>query len=192
MEDRAGSYGLSRLGDEKIAMPNADPTAELEALVAKAKATEQEKALDNAKRERFCQEYIVDCNATQAATRAGYSKKTAYSQGQRLLKDVEVGNRIAELQKRAAWETQLTAEYVLTGLMDVYERCMAATPARGRKGEETGKYTFNAHGANKALELLGKHLKLFTEKTEHNIGNSLADALAGLAKESDGQPGALV
>jgi len=39
---------------------------------------------------RFCQEYIIDFNATQAVIRAGYSKKTAYSQGQRLLKNVEI------------------------------------------------------------------------------------------------------
>ena len=39
---------------------------------------------------RFCNEYLVDYNATQAAIRAGYSKKTGYSQGQRLLKNAEV------------------------------------------------------------------------------------------------------
>jgi len=36
------------------------------------------------KQERFCDEYLVDLNATQAAQRAEYSKKTAYSQGQRM------------------------------------------------------------------------------------------------------------
>jgi phage terminase small subunit len=38
----------------------------------------------------FAAEYLVDSNATQAAIRAGYSERTAYSQGSRLLKDVEV------------------------------------------------------------------------------------------------------
>ena len=42
-----------------------------------------------AKQKRFCNEYLIDCNATQAAIRAGYSAKTAYSVGQRLLKNVE-------------------------------------------------------------------------------------------------------
>ena len=42
------------------------------------------------KQKRFCDEYLIDTNATQAAIRAGYSEKTAYSIGQRLLKDVEV------------------------------------------------------------------------------------------------------
>jgi phage terminase small subunit len=51
----------------------------------------------NDKQDRFAVEYTVDCNATQAAIRAGYSGRTAYSQGQRLLKQDEVKNRIAEL-----------------------------------------------------------------------------------------------
>lgn len=50
----------------------------------------------NDKQERFALEYQKDCNATQAAIRAGYSEKTAYSQGQRLLKNVEVQNALRE------------------------------------------------------------------------------------------------
>lgn len=46
------------------------------------------------KQRRFTEEYCVDFNATQAAIRAGYSKRTAYSQGQRLLKHVEIKEAI--------------------------------------------------------------------------------------------------
>ena len=46
------------------------------------------------KRELFCQEYVKDWNQTKAAIRAGYSEKTAYSQGNRMLKFVEVSQRI--------------------------------------------------------------------------------------------------
>ena len=42
----------------------------------------------NEKQKMFCEEYIIDLNATQSAIRAGYSEKTAYSIGQRLLKKV--------------------------------------------------------------------------------------------------------
>lgn len=49
------------------------------------------------RQERFCQEYSKLGNATQSAINAGYSEKTAYSAGQRLLKDVEIKNRIREL-----------------------------------------------------------------------------------------------
>jgi len=48
------------------------------------------------KQKRFCTEYLIDCNATQAAIRAGYSAKTAYSVGQRMLKNVEVKKYIDE------------------------------------------------------------------------------------------------
>ena len=44
----------------------------------------------NDKQRRFVAEYLIDLNATQAAIRAGYSKKTAGSQGQRLLTNVEI------------------------------------------------------------------------------------------------------
>lgn len=50
------------------------------------------------RQERFCQEYSKLGNATQSAINAGYSEKTAYSSGQRLLKDVEIQTRIKELQ----------------------------------------------------------------------------------------------
>lgn len=63
--------------------------------------------------ERFCQEYIIDLNATQAAIRAGYSERTAYSQGQRLLKKVEIQERIQELMKERGERTQITQDKVL-------------------------------------------------------------------------------
>ena len=63
--------------------------------------------------ERFCRAYIVDLNATNAAISAGYSKKTAYSQGARLLKNVEVSARLAQLQKKQTDELDITAKRVL-------------------------------------------------------------------------------
>lgn len=53
------------------------------------------------KRRAFVTEYPKDFNATQAAIRAGFSKKTAYAQGQRLLKNVEVIQALAELAQEA-------------------------------------------------------------------------------------------
>jgi hypothetical protein len=46
------------------------------------------------KQESFVREYAIDMNATQAAIRAGYSEKAAYSQGHRLLKNVEITEAI--------------------------------------------------------------------------------------------------
>lgn len=72
--------------------------------------------LANAKRERFCHEYLIDLNASQAASRTGYSARTAYSQGQRLLKDVEISARIDWLADERAKRMQLSADEVLREL----------------------------------------------------------------------------
>lgn len=51
-----------------------------------------------ARQKRFCEEFIKTGNATQSAKDAGYSEKTAYSTGQRMLKNVEVQSYIHSLQ----------------------------------------------------------------------------------------------
>jgi phage terminase small subunit len=65
------------------------------------------------KRQRFAAEYLLDLNATEAAKRAGYSPKTAYSIGQRLLKDVEVAASVRAAQEARAERTQIKADEVL-------------------------------------------------------------------------------
>ena len=65
---------------------------------------------------RFAMEYPTDYNATRAAIRAGYSKKTAYSQGQRLLKNVEVQKKIKERQKELLDATFVTQERIVSEL----------------------------------------------------------------------------
>lgn len=73
-----------------------------------------------AKQAKFVAEYAVDLNATQAAIRAGYSEKTAYSQGSRLLKDVEVQHALQQVSATAVQQVErnlglgvVTAERVL-------------------------------------------------------------------------------
>lgn len=68
------------------------------------------------KQRRFAAEYLVDLNATQAAIRAGYSKRTAYQQGHRLLKHVEVGRLIQAAGKEREQRTGITADRVLAEL----------------------------------------------------------------------------
>jgi phage terminase small subunit len=67
----------------------------------------------NDKQELFCQEYLIDLNATQAAIRAGYSFATARSQGQRLLTIVDVQARISELNKSRLEATGISQKRVL-------------------------------------------------------------------------------
>lgn len=64
----------------------------------------------NPKQKAFCREYVKDFNSTQAAIRAGYSKKTAYSIGQRLLKKVEVQAEIKRLLAPAEEAAGLSAD----------------------------------------------------------------------------------
>lgn len=65
------------------------------------------------KQEQFCQEYIIDLNATQAAIRAGYSKKSANMQSARLLANDKVRTRTAELKSKRIESTGIDAAYVL-------------------------------------------------------------------------------
>lgn len=67
------------------------------------------------KNQLFIAEYLIDGNATQAAIRAGYSEKTAYSIGARLLKNVEISAAIEAKKK----ERIMQADEVLSRLSDI-------------------------------------------------------------------------
>ncbi len=119
------------------------------------------------KQKRFCIEYLIDCNATQAAIRAGYSAKTAYSIGQRILKNVEVKKYIDEqferLKNDNIADTQEIMEY-LTSVMRGEQKEQIALMVYGKQ-EITEKYV-GAKERLKAAELLGKRYGLFTDKLE--------------------------
>lgn len=126
------------------------------------------------KQSLFVKEYIIDFNASQAAIRAGYSKKTAGAIGHENLNKPDIQAAITGAITARAKRTEITADYVLSSLQNVAERCQQAEPVmvRGEGGvmTESGEYRFDSSGANKSLELLGKHLRLFAEKLE--FGNS--------------------
>ena len=99
----------------------------------------------------FVNEYLIDLNATQAAIRAGYSEKTAYSMGQRLLKKVEVQNALQEAQKRREKRTEVTQDYVIAKLREIAEK--DASDSQDSELKYTNKL--------RAIELLGKHVGAF-------------------------------
>lgn len=130
-----------------------------------------------AKVERFCLEYVVDYNGTQAAIRAGYSEKSAYSQANRLLKNADVLARIRTLQEEQAKRLSLNSDMVVAKIMETYSRCMQAEPVMEWSYEEkaykpTGEYSFDSKGALKALELIGKHIGMFAERHQVEVMDS--------------------
>lgn len=71
------------------------------------------------KQARFCEEYLVDLNATQAALRAGYSLKSAKEIGSQLLGKPLVAARIHELQAQRSQRTEITVDAVLRRWWDM-------------------------------------------------------------------------
>lgn len=116
------------------------------------------------RQECFCREYILDYNGTQAAKRAGYSEKSAYSQAGRLLKNAEILARVRELQHEQVERLSVSADYVVLKLMETREKCMEPVPVLDSNGNQTGEYTFDSKGALRALELLGRHLGMFDDR----------------------------
>lgn len=115
------------------------------------------------KQAMFCKEYIVDLNATQAAIRSGYSEKTANRIGHENLTKLDIQSEIQKLMDKRAKKVEISAEDVLQSILDIRQACIKK--AYDKEGNE--KLT-DATSALKANELIGKHLKLFTDKVEHS------------------------
>lgn len=138
-----------------------------------------------AKQEAFCDEYMIDLNATRAAIRAGYSEDSAKQIASENLSKPDVAERIIELKAERSSRTEITSDYVLSNLKEVAERCMVTVPVMEydhdeKKMVKTGEYKFEHSGANKSLELLGKHLGIFVERKEisgPNGGPILTDSV---------------
>ncbi len=113
------------------------------------------------KQERFVDEYLIDLNATQAAIRAGYSKNRASELGYQLLQKTTVQSAVQKAQKDRSERTEITQDYVIKKL-----KAIADQEASDGTDSEL-KYSSQL----KALELLGKHLGMFTDrmKVEGNI-----------------------
>ncbi len=112
------------------------------------------------KQQRFVEEYLIDLNATQAAIRAGYSEKTAYSVGHENLKKPEIQKAIQEAQEILSNKTQLTVDMVVNGLLKE-----AQDYAEG--STQSARVSAWAH--------LGKHLGMFKDKIEHSGKIEISD-----------------
>jgi phage terminase small subunit len=123
----------------------------------------------NPKREKFCH-LIVAGELTQkdCYTAAGYSGNQASHIAHRLLKLPEIKNRIAEIQESVAKTVELntgvTKSWVIENLKDIVEKAKQDVEVYDKRGKPTGKYVFQGMVANRALELIGKEIGMFSDK----------------------------
>lgn len=110
----------------------------------------------NEKQKQFCNEYIIDFNGTQAAIRAGYSKKTANEQAAQLLAKLSIQNFVKELIENRSQRTQITQDEVVNKIVDVVNICTQKIEQTTDNGDIIEKMV-DVNGANKALDMLMKH-----------------------------------
>ena len=131
----------------------------------------------------FIKYYLIDKNATQAYIKAGYNGKWAESSASKLLTNPKIKAIIdKELQDRMD-KLNVSADRVIQELKDIIAKCTQKEKVKKTLGikktlaedwsevstiEEVEVYwEFDPSGANSALEKIGKHLKMFTDKFEH-------------------------
>jgi phage terminase small subunit len=175
----------------------------------------------NDRQELFCQEYLVDLNGSAAAVRAGYSEKGSRVAASKLMDRLEVRQRIQELMNERTERVQVTADEVLQELLAIAKVDINAIfgpsgellpiseiPEATRRaiasvdvykdfteGVEIGETKkIKLWDKLRALELLGKHLKLFgpevlaQNNTQVNVQmNANAETARVLDKIEDGR-----
>jgi phage terminase small subunit len=121
--------------------------------------------LDNARHEKFAQGLAQGKSASEAYRQAGYEAKGTNSESlaSRLSRNIKVASRVAELKERAAASVSLTKEWVLERLI--------ANVEMGQAGQDLAP-------ANKALELLGKELGMFIDRSE-NLNQNVSYVISG-------------
>lgn len=131
------------------------------------------------KQKRFCDEYLIDLNATQAAIRAGYSKKTANRIAtENLSKPVikeYISKRMAEKESKLIADQDEVLKYLTSVLRGESQSEIVVV-------ENCGDFTSEARTMQKApdekerlkaAELLGKRYGLYTEKVDQSVDMEL-------------------
>lgn len=131
------------------------------------------------KQKRFCDEYLIDLNATQAAIRAGYSKKTAFIIANENLKKPYIKGYIDERLKQLEDKRIAKADEVLKYLTSVMrneikeEVVVVEGKGDGCSSARTIEKDMSAKDRNKAAELLGKRYRLFTDRIEADVNQTV-------------------
>ena len=125
----------------------------------------------NEKQKQFCEEYIIDLNGTQAAIRAGYSGKTANRIASELLSKLDIQEYICELKNKRSERVKYSKDELMRDILEVKNRCMQANPVLDKEGNETGVWKFVSNGANKALDMLAKHVGFYETDNKQKAFN---------------------
>jgi phage terminase small subunit len=125
----------------------------------------------NARQKRFCDEYLIDCNATQAAIRAGYSPKTAKVTGAKMLTNANLKAYIDEQLERIHNEKTANAQEVLEYLTAVMrgQHTEQTLQLIGDGVQKIADIDVSAKERLKAAELIGKRYGMFKD----NVGIDL-------------------
>ena len=125
----------------------------------------------NDKQKQFCEEYIIDLNGTQAAIRAGYSEKTANRIASELLTKLDIQEYICKLKNKRSERVKYSQDELMRDILEVKNRCMQANPVLDNEGNETGVWKFDSNGANKALDMLAKHVGFYETDNKQKAFN---------------------
>lgn len=148
--------------------------------------------LNNDKHERFCQEYVKSLNITQSYIKAGYEEKTARTAGSKLLTNLDIQERVEELQKHIALRNEVQAsdiakEFMKLGYSNIQDfikedgslKNIAELPRhiaaciQTVKTKDIGGGKFETEiklfSKEKSLELLGKHIGWFEKDNEQKV-----------------------
>lgn len=146
------------------------------------------------KQEMFCQEYLVDLNATQAAIRAGYSTKTAQVQGSQNLLKLMVQNKIQELMRERSDRTKVTVDKVIEGLSSIaFDELLSFCKGKqislkemNNKDNEKDKISIQeikTVDRLKALEKLYNHVTGTSDAPTTNVNLTMNDFYSDVVKE---------
>lgn len=126
-------------------------------------------ALKNQRHELFAQSLAKGKTADEAYQEAGY--KPNRGNAATLKANQSISDRVQELKDKAAEKVKIDIAWVLDRLVENVERSMQAVEVLDRDGLPTGEWKYEGNVANKALELVGKHLGMFVDKVEHTGKN---------------------
>lgn len=131
------------------------------------------------KQKRFCDEYLIDLNATQAAIRAGYSEKTAYRTGADNLRKPQIkkyiDQRMAEKEEALIADQDEVLKYLTSVLRGESQSTEIVVEGTGDGCSEARAIEKKPSEKDrlKAAELLGKRYGLYTEKIETDVDMEL-------------------